>query len=71
MHCENMVRDKFLQWNSHLSWIQLILSDLSLDLFSTHSVTKSCLSLCNPMDYCSPDFPVLHYLPEFAQTHVC
>ena len=21
------------------------------------------------MDYSTPDFPVLHYLPEFAQTH--
>ena len=34
------------------------------------SVTKSCLTLCDPM-YCStPGFPVLHQLPEFAQTHV-
>ena len=31
------------------------------------SVTQLCLSFCNPMD-CS--FPVLHYLPRFAQTHV-
>ena len=23
-----------------------------------------------PMDYSTPGFPVLHYLPEFAQTHV-
>ena len=28
-----------------------------------HSVTKSCPALCNPMDYSTPDFPVLHYLP--------
>ena len=27
-------------------------------------------TLCDPMDYSSPDFPVLHYLPEFAQIHV-
>ena len=33
-------------------------------------VAKSCLSLCNPMDCGSPDFPVLHCLPDFAQTHV-
>ena len=26
--------------------------------------------LCDPMDYSMPGFPVLHYLPEFAQTHV-
>ena len=31
---------------------------------------KSCLTLFDPMDYSMPGFPVLHYLPEFAQTHV-
>ena len=30
----------------------------------------SCVSLCDPMDYSSPGFPVLHHLLEFAQTHV-
>jgi len=30
-----------------------------------HSVT-----LCNPMDCSMPGVPVLHQLPEFAQTHV-
>ena len=34
------------------------------------SVAKSCLTLCNPMDCRMPGFPVLHYLPEFAQIHV-
>ena len=34
------------------------------------SVAKSCLTLCNPMDCITPDFPALHYLQEFAQTHV-
>ena len=33
-------------------------------------VAKSCLTLCNSMDFSTPGFPVLHYLPEFAQTHV-
>ena len=33
-------------------------------------VTKACLTLCNPMDCSIPGFPVFHYLPEFAQTHV-
>ena len=26
--------------------------------------------LCDPVDCSRPGFPVLHYLPEFAQTHV-
>ena len=30
----------------------------------------SCLTLCDPVDCSTPDFPVLHYLPEFAETHV-
>ena len=34
------------------------------------SVTKRCLTLCSPMDYSTPGFPVLHYLLKFAQTHV-
>ena len=34
------------------------------------SVTKSCPTLCEPMDCSTPGFPVLHYLPELAQTHV-
>ena len=33
-------------------------------------VTKSCPTLCYPMDSSFPGFPVLHSLPEFAQIHV-
>ena len=35
-----------------------------------YSVAKSCLTLCDPTDCSTPGFPVLHYQPEFAQTHV-
>ena len=31
---------------------------------------KSCLTVHDLMDCSTPGFPVLHYLPEFAQTHV-
>ena len=34
------------------------------------SVAQLCLTLCDPMDRSIPDFPLLYYLPEFAQTHV-
>ena len=37
---------------------------------SCRSVTKSCPTLCNPMDCSTPGFAVPHYLPEFAQIHV-
>ena len=32
------------------------------------SVAQLCLTLCHPMDCSTPVFPVLHHLPEFAQT---
>ena len=34
------------------------------------SVIKSFPILWDPMDCCVPGFPVFHFLPEFAQTHV-
>ena len=34
------------------------------------SAAKSCPTLCDPMDCSSPGTFVLHYLPEFALTHV-
>ena len=34
------------------------------------SVTKLCPALHDPVDYSTPGFPVLHYLPKFVQTHV-
>jgi len=30
----------------------------------------SCVWLCDSMNCSSPGFPILHYLPKFAQTHV-
>ena len=35
-----------------------------------HSVTKFCLTLCDPMDCNMPGFPILHCLPECAQIYV-
>ena len=32
------------------------------------SVAQSCPTLCDPMDCSTPGFPVLHHLPELAQT---
>ena len=30
----------------------------------------SCVRLCGPMDCSTADFPILHYLQEFAEAHV-
>ena len=40
----------------------------TLLLFSHNIISDSLLS--DPMDCSTPDFPVLHNLPEFTQTHV-
>ena len=37
---------------------------------SRYPVTKSCPTLCDPVNSSMPGFPLLHYLPRFAQTHV-
>ena len=50
-------------WTSELRSSLLLLLLLLLSGFSH-------VQLCNPMDCSTPGFPVLHYLPEFAQTHV-
>ena len=39
-------------------------------IFCCCSVAQSCPALCDPMDCNMPGLPVLHYLLEFAQTHV-
>ena len=48
-----------LNWILFNKYIQYLL------LFSC-----SCLTLCDPMDYSTPGFPVLHQLPEFTQTYI-
>ena len=34
------------------------------------SVAQACPILCDPINYSMPGSLVLHYLPEFAPTHV-
>ena len=34
------------------------------------SVAQSCPTLCDPMDWSTPGFPVHHQLPELTQSHV-
>ena len=39
-------------------------------LASSSSVTQSCPTLCDPMNWSTPGLPVHHQLPESTQTHV-
>ena len=41
----------------------------TLYYFQFSSVSQSCPTLCNPMDYSTSGFPVYHQLLEFTQTH--
>ena len=34
------------------------------------SVAQACPTLCDPIKYSMPGSLVLHYLPEFAPTHM-
>ena len=44
---------------------------VTFNLFPCIVVVQSlCLTLCNPVNCSTPGFPVIHCLPEFAQTHV-
>ena len=49
-------------------------SQMALQLSSREgwccSVSKLCQTLWDPVDCSTPGFPVFHYLPEIAQTHV-
>ena len=41
-------------------------SDGGISSVQFSSVTQSCLTLCDPVDYSTPSFRVLHQLLEFA-----
>ena len=40
------------------------------NVWCCYSVSKSCLTVCDPMDCRMPGFPVHRQLPELAQTHM-
>ena len=51
------------------AWVQSLVWELRSHVCCC-SVAKLCLTLCNPMNYSTPGFLVLHYFPNFTQTHV-
>ena len=53
-----------------IDWFYLLVIPGTLKSLRCCSVTKSYLTLCDPMSCSLPGFPVLHYLLELAQTHV-
>ena len=57
-------------WGLTVEEIQYFINLSQSFHFTCCSVAKSCPTLCDPMDFSTLGFPVLHYLPKFAQTHV-
>ena len=60
-------------WDKKSHIVNLLLANLkqiACICSSIVAVAQSCPTLCNPMNCSMPGFPVLHQLPEFAQTHV-
>ena len=58
-------------WVASISWLLWIMLQWTRrHICCCRSVAKSCPTLCEPMDCSTPGLPVLHYLPEFVQTHV-
>ena len=50
-------------------WIQIESWLTVLTAVNVRSVAQSCPTLCNPLDYSMPGFPIHHQLLEPAQTH--
>ena len=67
IYCITRSKDKN---HVYLHWLNTFAGEEE-KLHMLFSVTKLCLTLCDPMDCSTPGSPVLHYLPDFAQTHVC
>ena len=67
---ETITNKSPFQQQSSPNLLALLYMNKAKILGSCCSVTQSCLTLCDPMDSSTPDFPVLHHFPEFVQTHV-
>ena len=61
-------------WDHSQSWPGGLGDSMEAHIFPLYlcfcSVAKLCPPLCDPMVCSTPGFPVLHHLPEYAQTPV-
>ena len=63
-------------WQEHWRGCHVLLQCSFMQLEAVYVYVYICMldsvvpTLCYPMDCSTPDFPVLHCLPEFAKTHV-
>ena len=66
---QNLFKTDFLK-NQHLQWLSHTFIQSLFVSYCCCSVTKSCTTLCHPMNCSMPGFPVHHQPLELAQTHV-
>ena len=80
---ENLFENHRTSSGDHLKWEQRSTCSARTLIFTSNpvleplissqsisSVAQLCPTLWNPVDYSTPGFPVHHWLPELAQTHV-
>jgi len=66
-YLEGKITERFLQGQQDTKNTFIVLLGI---VVVCRSVAQLCPPLCDPMDCSTTSFPALHYLPEFAQTHV-
>ena len=66
---QHVLKEKIFLWSQY---VNVKVSQINKLLYINVKVlvVQSYLTLYDPMDCSTPGFPVLQYLPEFAQTHV-
>ena len=69
-HIKFIQNDKFLFPPQYEKVFSLLEFFHSIFKYCSCSVTKSCPTLCDPMDYSTLGLPVPHCLLEFVQVHV-
>ena len=57
-------------WYNNYSQFVVKMIKRPCKLVQFRSVTHSCRTLCDPMNFSTPGFPGHHHLPELAQTHI-
>ena len=67
---ESNRRDRRPGWAPFARWMKMKKAFQMEGTAKCCSVTQSCPTLYDPMDCSTPGLPVLHHLPELAQTHV-
>ena len=61
------IQELLEDWHSK---VEIMIFDVKVMSVQFCSVTQSCPTLCDPMDFSRPGFPVHHQFLEIAQTHV-